>query len=47
VQAVDEVWDVEDLAKFTMILSANDGAYALSEKDPYFIENLNLKIKRY
>lgn len=43
---VGEVWDIEDLAKFTMILSANDGAYALSENIPNFLENLNTNAKK-
>lgn len=41
-----EKWKIGDLAKFTLIVSANDGAYALSEQDPNFLENLNNKAKK-
>lgn len=42
----DEKWKIENLAKFTLIGSANDGAYALSDNDPNFIEKMNDKAKR-
>lgn len=41
-----EKWRIEDLAKFTLIGSANDGAYALSEGDPDILQKMNEKAKR-
>ena len=44
---VNEKWKVSDIAKFTLISSANDGAYALSENNPDdFLEKINSKAKR-
>lgn len=42
----NEKWKVNDLAKFTLIVSANDGAYALAEKDESFLDRLNSKAKK-
>lgn len=42
----NEKWRVGDIAKFTLIASANDGAYALSEKKDGFLEEMNLKAQR-
>jgi serine-type D-Ala-D-Ala carboxypeptidase (penicillin-binding protein 5/6) len=41
-----EKWRTEDLSKLTLITSANDGAVALSETDPKFVEKMNAKAKR-
>lgn len=41
-----EKWKVEDLAKLTLISSANDGAFALGEKDSQFLEKMNTKAKK-
>ena len=37
---------VGDLAKFTLVGSSNDGAYALSEISPEFLKKMNEKAKR-
>lgn len=42
----NEKWNIDDIARFTLIASANDGAYALAEKDEDFIEKLNTKAKK-
>lgn len=42
----NEKWKIEDLAKFTLIGSANDGAYALSGNNNDFIEEMNKKAKK-
>lgn len=42
----NEKWNISDLAKLTLISSANDGAYAISEKDPEYLEKMNNKAKR-
>ncbi|MBI5139732.1 D-alanyl-D-alanine carboxypeptidase [Candidatus Nomurabacteria bacterium] len=42
----NEKWRVGDLAKFTLLVSANDGAYALLEGDENFIKKMNDKAKR-
>ncbi|MCE9549317.1 hypothetical protein K8Q98_02880 [Candidatus Nomurabacteria bacterium] len=44
---VGEKWKVSDMVKFTLISSANDGAYALLE-NPYndFLGKMNLKARR-
>ncbi len=41
-----EKWRVGDLAKFTLLSSANDGAYAFSEGDETFVEKMNAKARR-
>ncbi len=41
-----EKWRVGDLAKFTLVVSANDGAYALSEQEDNFLGNINSKVRR-
>ena len=41
-----EKWKMSDIAKFTLITSANDGAYTLAERDENFIEKMNSKAKR-
>lgn len=41
-----EKWKVEDLAKLTLISSANDGARALSEGDPEFVKKMNEKAQK-
>lgn len=41
-----EKWNKEDLIKFTLIMSSNDGTYALTENDPSFIEKMNQKAQR-
>lgn len=43
---VNEKWKISDLAKFTLLASANDGAYALAEEDSDFLARLNEKAKR-
>ena len=42
----NEKWKVGDLAKLTLIISANDGAYALSENIPNFLEKIDDKAKK-
>lgn len=41
-----EKWKIGDLAKLTLIVSANDGAYALFEQNNNFLGNINTKAKR-
>lgn len=41
-----EKWNKEDLIKFTLIMSSNDGAYALAENDSTFINRMNSKAER-
>ncbi len=44
---VNEKWKVLDLAKFTLVSSANDGVYALWENNPYnFLKKVNDKARR-
>ncbi|MBP6883901.1 MAG: D-alanyl-D-alanine carboxypeptidase [Candidatus Pacebacteria bacterium] len=42
----DEKWYMADLAKSTLIASANDGAYALTAGNPNFLEEMNTKAKK-
>lgn len=42
----NEKWRRKDLAKLTLVSSANDGAYALSEESSSFLEELNLKARK-
>ena len=41
-----EKWRAEDLARFTLVASANDGAYALAEGDLNFLDRVNAKAKK-
>lgn len=41
-----EKWKLGDLAKFTLVVSANDGAFALSERGKDFLVNINSKVRR-
>ncbi len=41
-----EKWKIGDLAKLTLVASANDGAYAFSEQENNFLENVNRKVRR-
>ncbi len=43
---INEKWKIEDLAKFTLVGSVNDGAYALSENKSDFIERMNIKARK-
>jgi len=43
---IGEKWEVGDLAKFTLLASANDGAYALAGNDNSFLEKMNDKAQR-
>jgi D-alanyl-D-alanine carboxypeptidase len=43
---INEKWKVGDLAKFSLLVSANDGAYAVVEEDETFLEQMNSKAKR-
>ncbi len=43
---LDEKWKLDDLIRFSLILSSNDGITALSENDAEFIEKMNAKAKR-
>ncbi len=43
---VDEKFKIGDLAKFTLIGSANDGAYALAESTDNFLEKMNEKARK-
>ncbi|KKR79439.1 MAG: Serine-type D-Ala-D-Ala carboxypeptidase [Candidatus Nomurabacteria bacterium GW2011_GWA2_40_9] len=38
-----EIWKMTDLIKFTLIISSNDGATAISENDKEFINKMNNK----
>lgn len=40
---VDEKWKISNLAKFTLILSSNDGAKALAQNDKNFLDKMNKK----
>jgi D-alanyl-D-alanine carboxypeptidase (penicillin-binding protein 5/6) len=40
---VNEKWNVKDLARFSLILSSNDGASALSNLKENFVEQMNQK----
>jgi D-alanyl-D-alanine carboxypeptidase len=42
----NEKWKIGELAKATLVVSANDGAYALSELGDNFLENINSKVRR-
>jgi len=42
---LNEKWKVIDLVKFSLILSSNDGAKALTKNDKVFIEKMNKKSK--
>lgn len=42
----NEHWNVIDLAKLTLISSANDGIYAMLENDPRHLEKMNNKAKK-
>jgi D-alanyl-D-alanine carboxypeptidase (penicillin-binding protein 5/6) len=41
-----EKWKIGDLAKLTLVVSANDGAFALSEQGDTFLSNINSKVHR-
>ncbi|MEI6581175.1 MAG: serine hydrolase [bacterium] len=43
---VNEKWNVYDLVKLTLVCSANDGAYAILEKIPNYLEKMNIKAKK-
>jgi len=43
---INEKWKVKDLAKFTLIGSSNDGAFALAENDNNFLEKINVKARK-
>lgn len=43
---VDELWDKNELAKFSLFVSSNDGVIALSENKQDFIDKLNEKAKK-
>jgi len=43
---VNEKFKIGDLAKWTLIGSANDGAYALAENTPFFLQKINQKAKK-
>lgn len=40
-----EIWNIKDLSKFTLILSSNDGASALTRGDVNFLDRMNKKAK--
>lgn len=42
----NEKWKIGELAKATLVVSANDGAYAFSELEENFLENINSKVRR-
>ena len=42
----NEKWKVGDLAKLTLVVSSNDGAYAFSENIPDFLNKINEKAKK-
>ena len=42
----NEKWKADDLAKLTLVCSANDGAYALLENDSDYLNQMNSKAKR-
>lgn len=43
---INEKWKVSDLAKLTLIVSANDGIYALAENDDNLLEKMNSKARK-
>lgn len=43
---VNEKWNKDDLIKFSLILSSNDGMFALAENDSAFLEEMNNKARR-
>ncbi len=43
---VNEIWPLDDLARFTLISSSNDGAWALSENIENFVQLMNEKAKK-
>ena len=43
--SVDEKWKLDDLAKFTLISSSNDGAYAIAKNVPSVVSKMNEKAK--
>ena len=43
---VDEKFKIKDLAEFTLVGSANDGAYALAENTDNFLEKVNEKARK-
>ncbi len=43
---LNEKWKLDDLIRFSLILSSNDGITALSEDDAEFIDKMNAKTKR-
>ena len=43
---LNEKWNVDDLAKFSLIESANDGAYAISENDPNILNEINARAEQ-
>lgn len=42
----NEKWKIDDLAKLTLVCSANDGAYAMIEQDKDYLNKMNSKAKR-
>jgi D-alanyl-D-alanine carboxypeptidase len=42
----NEKWNIYDLAKLTLICSANDGVYAITEKNPNYLKKMNDKARR-
>lgn len=42
----EELWDKQELAKFSLVVSSNDGIKALGETKPDFIDKLNEKSKK-
>jgi len=43
---INEKFNIEDLAKFTLVGSVNDGAFALVGGDNNFLDKMNLKAKK-
>ncbi len=41
-----EKWKISDIAKFTLVVSANDGAYAIEESSPELLAKINTFAKK-
>lgn len=41
-----EKWNISELLKFSLMLSSNDGIFAITKNDEFFIEKMNKKAKK-
>lgn len=42
----NEKWKISDVAKFTLVVSANDGAFTLAQNSDDFLEKMNSKARK-